>query len=59
MREPARPYLVAHVVVAGPVEVLIGPVGECALRELVGCAVIVERELGVRLQELRLLHAFL
>lgn len=54
-----RPYLDGHVVVAGPVEVLVGPAGERLLHNALAGAVIGERELRVRLQELRDLHGFL
>jgi len=47
-----------HVVVAGPVEVLVGPLGEGLLAELLRGAMVVERELGVGLEELGDLHSF-
>ena len=49
-------YLVGHVAGGGAVEVVVGPLGEGVLSELVGGAVVVEGELGVRLEELGLLH---
>ena len=49
-------YLDTHIVVTGPVEVLVGPLGERLLTELFSGAMVVERELRVRLEELRLLH---
>ena len=47
---------VAHIVVARPVEVLVRPLSEGVFTELSCSTVVLERELGVRLEELRLLH---
>ena len=48
---------IAHIVVAGPVEVLVSPLGESVLTKLGSGTVVLERELGVGLEELRLLHS--
>ena len=49
-------YLVGHVIVGGPVEVVVRPAGKLILVVLLGAPVVVEGELRVGLQELRLLH---
>ena len=45
-------YLSAHIVCGGAVEVVVGPLSELVLTELARGAVIIERELGVRFEEL-------
>ena len=45
-------YLSAHVVCGGAVEVVVGPLSELILTKLARGAVIIERELGVRFEEL-------
>ena len=45
-------YLLRHVVIARPVEVLVGPLGEGVLCELARGTMVLEGELRVRLEEL-------
>ena len=49
-------YFESHVVVGGSIEVGVGPLGEGVLLVLFCCSVIGEREFGVGLEELGLLH---
>ena len=48
----ATTYLSAHVVCGRAVEVVVGPAGELVLAELARGAVVIERKLGVRFEEL-------
>jgi hypothetical protein len=57
--EPKRQiatYLNTHIDVGSTVEVVVGPFGKGVLTELLCGTVVLERELRVGLEELRLLH---
>ena len=52
----SRTYLVAHVVIGSTVEVIVRPLSERGFTDLGVGAMIIERVLGVGLEEFRLLH---
>jgi len=47
-----------HVVVGGPIEVVVGPLSKSVLAKLIGGAMVVEAELRVGFEELGLLHLY-
>ena len=51
-----RAYLDSHVIIGSSIEVVVRPLSEGVLTKLVCGAMIIERELSVGLEELRLLH---